>query len=834
MSESPPIPSDDDETVLSTLPVSSATGGRVPSSIERYTVTGPVTDGRGGMGVVYRARDTQLQREVALKLMTGGAVATPLERKRFLLEAGATARLSHPNIMPVYDYGDSDEGPWFVMPLVEGGSLAGRIKQGPMQPDEAVALMIPVCEGVAHAHALGILHRDLKPANIMLTSQGTPIVADFGLAKRLGDFTQLTATGTVMGTPSYMPPEQALGLPVNELADVFSLGAILYALVTGRPPAQAETPVETLRQVIEEIPPRPSTLAPGVDGPLNLIILTCLEKAAEHRYLSAAALAEDLRRWQRHEAISAKRHSHARTIWKWAQRKPAKATAAAIAILGSLAFVTMLIINQGRLRRERDDTDTFRQSSENLVATAITDYRAKVESTVGELDALQQIATSAAHHFAQLPARLRDARVEALHSRVLTLQGEILRSQGKLAESASVLDQAVKTAALADAAKRALLSAAALVVRADVALQQDDPTATNLAQQAVQAAETAIHSAPADLDAVRQAGLAVFFQGRCEYKAGQYAAASLSLATSIERAALVSASDPTNLQKSREHAWALVESGRVLKNLAAGVQRDLRSKKDTPSKHGDEKQSLIATSLQKASAQYEQARAVITPLLTRQPWNQPLRRDYCVIQDGLGDVALTGLADAESALRHYTTYLDEAKTLAAHDPQNKEWLREVAAAHRALASALTSLQRHPEATTHMDEGITLRQRLLTIDPSDGKLRRDYCNALIERGDAHLAQAKANPEHNDTARRDYETADTLAREQLTSSDAAWWETKRVGLLARRGITTRDKTVAIPLLQEAIALADKIKTLREDPIAQNSRATAKRALERMQNP
>jgi Protein kinase domain len=825
-----PLPAAEQSTELVAGGVKFADPTRAPSSIERYEITGTVADGRGGMGVVYKANDTQLHRVVALKLMMGGATSSALERKRFLVEAEACAHLTHPNVMPVYDFGESEEGPWFVMPLIEGGSLAKRLKDGPLPPQAAVALMIPVCEAVAHAHAQGILHRDLKPANIMLTSAGVPMVADLGLAKRLGDYTQLTATGTVMGTPSYMPPEQALGLPVNELADVFSLGAILYALVTGRPPAQAETPVETLRQVIEELPPRPSTLSPGVDGPLNLIILTCLEKAAEHRYSSAQALAEDLRRWQRQESIAAKRTSTLRSLWKWAKRKPAKAAAAAIAVVGSLAFVVSLLVNQVRLKHERDLTDTVRQNAESLVSTAMTDYRTTVESTVGKLDGLEQITTSVGHYFDQLPPSLVDERVLALQTKLLTLRGEVFTSQGKLTEAQAVLDRALQLAAARQGTPaQALLHAAALVARTNVALRQDDARAADFAASAVTESLAAQEADRASSEATRQLGLARFFQARCQSKSGAWQLAIGSLEQSVACAELVLKADPAHFQKRREQIWAHVELGKMIKNAAFGLKQDLRSRKPA-----EAETAALQSQLSRAADLYNKAAALLEPMLAEQPWNQPLHRDQCVIHDGLGDLALTGHDDPAGAIIHFKNYLAAATTLANHDARNTEWLREQAVAERALADALGKGKQEAEAEAHRDAGFKLREQLIAIDPTDAKLRREWLNALIERCEARMAQ-KRWPE----ALLDAETAHASAGEQARGSEPAWWNNKSVGILTRRGLILAalhpgDPSPALASFQSALKAAAALTDSKLlDAGAERFAAMARRSIERLQS-
>ena len=212
---------------------------------------------RGGMGVVYKARQVKLNRPVALKMILAGNLAGEAEVRRFYLEAEAAANLDHPGIVPIYEVGQHEGQHYFSMGFVEGQSLAHRVAEGPLPPREAAALMVQIAEAVQYAHEKGVIHRDLKPGNVLLDTQGRPKVTDFGLVKKLQSDSGLTASGQIMGTPSYMPPEQAQGRSdIGPLADVYSLGAMLFCLLTGRPPFQADNVMETLKQVLEQDPPR--------------------------------------------------------------------------------------------------------------------------------------------------------------------------------------------------------------------------------------------------------------------------------------------------------------------------------------------------------------------------------------------------------------------------------------------------------------------------------------------------------------------------------------------------------------------------------------------------
>jgi eukaryotic-like serine/threonine-protein kinase len=267
--------------------------------------------GRGGMGIVYKAWEEKLQRHVALKMILRGTQASESDLARFRGEAGAAAALSHPNIVPIYQVGEQDGQPYFVMKLVPGRTLASVVKAGPLPPRRAAEHLLAVAEAVSHAHARGVLHRDLKPSNILLDENDQPLVTDFGLAKRVEGGPSLTGTGAVLGTPSYMAPEQADSNPaaIGNRTDVYSLGAILYELLTGRPPFLAASLMETFLLVRTEEPVRPRALNPQIDPDLELICRKCLEKRPEHRYAGAAELAKDLRAYLDGEPVAARSSS---------------------------------------------------------------------------------------------------------------------------------------------------------------------------------------------------------------------------------------------------------------------------------------------------------------------------------------------------------------------------------------------------------------------------------------------------------------------------------------------------------------------------------------------
>jgi len=321
---------------------------------------------RGGMGVVYKARQVNLNRIVALKMILSGQLASDEDVKRFYAEAEAAAKLDHPNIVPIFEVGRHEGQHYFSMAFVDGESLARRVAQAPLAPREAAELMKKVAQAIAYAHVEGVIHRDLKPANILLargrervcsdrihavpphdrpdkSGHYEPRITDFGLAKRVEADSDLTATGQVLGTPGYMPPEQAGGKTdeVGPLSDVYSLGAVLYCVLTGRPPFQASNPLDTLMQVLQQEPIPVRKLNPSVPRDLETICLKCLQKDSRRRYASARELADDLDRYLNGDPIRARRVGRVeRTCrWLWKRRRYVAAVTATAAVVMVLAAV---------------------------------------------------------------------------------------------------------------------------------------------------------------------------------------------------------------------------------------------------------------------------------------------------------------------------------------------------------------------------------------------------------------------------------------------------------------------------------------------------------------
>jgi serine/threonine protein kinase/Tfp pilus assembly protein PilF len=416
--------------------------------------------GRGGMGVVYKARHLRLGRLVALKMVLAGAHAGAAGVARFKAEAEAVARLQHQNIVQIYETGEHEGRAYFSLEFLEGGSLEQRMARSPLTPRQTAELMETLAGAIDFAHQKGIVHRDLKPANILLgsvslhsseirrdqvspTSQSgdswsranVPKIADFGLAKRLDDDTGQTQSGTILGTPNYMSPEQAEGKvrEIGPATDIYSLGAIGYELLTGRPPFKASNPIDTIRQVIEQEPVPPRQLDPGVPVDLETICLKCLEKEPARRYATAAELADDLRRFLQDEPIRARPTPPWERAWKWGKRRPAVVALLGVSLVAVLALVLFIVWHnvslQGQLDQARAEERLAREREQEAVeAERLSRVEAEGQKLFkdGQLAAANRDWTNARLHLTNALATVgAEPRLEPYKGPVQTLLAEV-------------------------------------------------------------------------------------------------------------------------------------------------------------------------------------------------------------------------------------------------------------------------------------------------------------------------------------------------------------------------------------------------------------------------
>lgn len=434
----------DGETVISGVENAEAREDEAPAlQFGEYELLGEIA--RGGMGVVYKARQRRLNRTVALKMILSGSLASESDVRRFYTEAEAAAALDHSGIVSIHEIGEHQGQHFYSMAYIDGQSLHAKLKQGPLPIQQAAELIRQVAEAVHFAHVKGIIHRDIKPHNILLDQAGHPKVTDFGLAKMLDHQEGLTSTGDILGTPNYMAPEQAAGdlAAIGPQTDVYALGAVLYACLAGRPPFQAATLTETLRQVVEQDPVSPSLLNPAIPVDLATICLKCLRKEPAKRYGSAQELADDLRRFLRGESILARPTSTMEKAVKWCRRKPVLAAlwgvsaAAVLLTIGLSYYFTYRIADQqGKMaiaESERHRSDEQRIAAQALATTQ--QYYAKLMEareriTQKELnwsaESLPLLEEAAALSTpARDPADLRTAMAACLTGTNLRLAGQI-------------------------------------------------------------------------------------------------------------------------------------------------------------------------------------------------------------------------------------------------------------------------------------------------------------------------------------------------------------------------------------------------------------------------
>jgi serine/threonine-protein kinase len=413
--------------------------------IPGYEVIGEL--GRGAMGVVYKARQVKADRLVALKLMLGAEHADRTARERFDREAQAAARLQHPNIIQIFEVGELDGMPYFTLEFVAGGTLAAKVARDLLPPREAAGLVRTLARATQYAHEQQIVHRDLKPSNLLLTPQGEPKIADFGLAKKIEDAdSSRTRAGTVVGTPSYMAPEQARGEidQVGPAADTYALGAILYELLTGRPPFKGVTVLETLEQVQTTEPVAPGTLQPKVPRDLETICLKCLQKEPGKRYGSAGELADDLQRYLDGEPIRARPIGPVERLWRWARRNPRVAglTGAVAVLLVALAaggLTAAIVINESRrvISNQKEEVERQKTVAEErlglvrrAVDTFVTDVPEALKNAPFAGQAREDVLRSVNRLLTEAQGKADDAGVVGRGLvGVLRREGDLLRDR---------------------------------------------------------------------------------------------------------------------------------------------------------------------------------------------------------------------------------------------------------------------------------------------------------------------------------------------------------------------------------------------------------------------
>jgi tetratricopeptide (TPR) repeat protein len=704
----------------------------------------------GGMGVVYKARHRALGRVVALKMIRSGELALPEDVARLRLEAGAVALLDHPNIVPIYDVGEHEGQPYFTMKLVEGGSLATPHPDGGPRATRrsAARLVMTVARAVHHAHQRGILHRDLKPGNILIDRKGEPHVTDFGLATRLTPPSSsgssmmtppsLTQKGIAVGTPSYMAPEQASGPKkrITVAADVYSLGAVLYELLTGRPPFRGETPLETLVQVMELQPTPPRSLVPSLPRDLETICLKCLEKDPTRRYASAEALADDLQRLLAGEPILARATGPARRCLLWCRRSPGVALLATwlvLAVATGLVAVTVLwrqaeahAHNAERLGKLYEDA-MFRSDDEAEKAKAAQD-RAETHRREAEESFLQ------AHQIVdRFCMRLSEERLSAYQG-LQPLRKEMLEA-GLEYYKEFVAKRGDDPALKADLARAHFRVA---VLTNLIGSKRDALTSY---AEALRTYEDLLAADPPNDSYREQIAVTCIERGGILEALNDKSAAL----TTYERARdLLEA-----LDRARPGTAKLLAHLGVLYNNLGNVNRRLNR-------------------LNESRDSYEKALAVQERLIQKDPLNPNPQRELAVVYVNVA-ILDSQRGQKDDALRLYQKAREIQEKLFRDHPNDREVQHDLALTYRRIGERLVGDRQLQEGLHSLDDGHRLIQKLADANKSVTAYQWELALSHRAFGHAHKASGKK-----DDAIKSYHSAVDLLTQahRLDPSDAAY--------------------------------------------------------------
>jgi tetratricopeptide (TPR) repeat protein len=634
--------------------------------------------GRGGMGIVYSARQVSLDRPVALKMIRVGTLADEAELRRFQNEAESIARFDHSGIVPIYEVGEHDGQRYFSMKLIAGGSLADRLAAYKDDPRAAAVLLADVAEAVHHAHMRGILHRDLKPANILVNAEGQPHVTDFGLARRVEAGSDITLSGAILGTPSYMAPEQASGRRglITTATDVYGLGAILYALLTGQAPFVGDSVADTLEMVREQPPQRPRKLNTKAPRDLEVICLKCLEKDPTRRYTSAQAVADDLRSWLESRPIVARPVGVVTRTWLWCRRKPAVAAltaAVAAAVVGGTAAVIVV-----QTLANRDLTVALKRGN------AARDD-ASNQATLAQ-EAIQSFYTGISEDVI-----LRRPELEGLRKRLLGTALSFYQKLGDSLESPHWLGK--------DAGRMRSLAWSLDHVALLQALLGNRDEAIRTRRKAVEVFD----ALPGRLGALAAAEARLVL-GNLQRQAGHPDDALLSLREALARFERLN----TEGTYEAKVALALADLGRLLGDTG----------------HVDEARQAL-----------ERARAIQEELVRMAPKVKAFRNDLAATYTTLGN-QLESEKQRDEALHAYEMASRIYEDLVARNPKAPYTQAELARALNNLGLALARSGRTGEGHRTVERGLKIRAELLADWPLNIEFRSD-----LARSHFHLAMVQ---------------------------------------------------------------------------------------------
>jgi tetratricopeptide (TPR) repeat protein len=783
------------------------------------------------MGVVYRARQRSLNREVALKMIPFGALAGEEALRRFRAEAEAAAQLQHPNIVAIHEVGERGGQHFFSMELVRGDTLADRLQHGPLPAREAASLLQLVARAVHYAHQQGILHRDLKPANILLDSAGQPHVTDFGLAKRLDSDATLTLTGQVLGSPNYVAPEQAAGArgSVGPRSDVYALGAVLYHALTGRPPFQAEGIEALLDQVFNQEPVPPRLLNPIVPRDLETVCLKCLEKDPARRYSSAAGLAEDLGRWLQGEPVKARPVTRVQRAAKWARRRPAVAALSACLALLLLVIAIGSPIAALQFRKQRDLAAMNFLAARQAVETYLSRVTENPKLGTADFQSLRRGLLETAVPFLEDLARRRpqDPRLREETLWALDKLADLRFRMGDVSNAIVLQRQLILVTASDLSAShdrpRSLVTVSGYYVRLGRSLTvagQFDEAERALAE-GIDLAEQARKEAPARPEVLPALADAQLGLGLARFSAKDLAEAEHAMREGLKSVQAWVAKEPRNGEAARKLAEAYDSLGLAMKESG---------------KYAD------------AAAAYREGVALLEKLIGDGPAGVDQRKGLSYLQMNLG-VTLNRLGKFTEAEAAHRQALRLNETLAAEFPSTPAYQMDVA---RSLANLATVLQhdRPAEAEASLDQAVRRVEPVVATHPDIPSYRQTLGTLLWEVADSQTEDGKlAEAEKN--CQRAVEVLSQLVTEFPKTADHRMQLARSYNILSRIFVEEKrlpeaeralheslqqfeSLTAAFPMTLEyeaglASAFYDLADTLAQDNRAADARAMAQRALQ-----
>lgn len=736
---------------------------------------------RGGMGVVYQARQRGLDRIVAVKMILSGLFASDQAIDRFRAEATSAARLQHPGIVTVHEVGQRQGQHFFSMDFVDGTSLQEMIQQQPLPGRQAARYVMQLAEAVHFAHNRGVVHRDLKPSNVLIDTDDCPKITDFGLAKRVAGDSDLTATGQVLGTPSYMPPEQAMGqADIGPASDIYSLGATLYAMLTGRPPFRAESTAATLLQVIENEPVAPRLLNSDIDRDLESICLKCLEKEPSRRYASAAELAVDLARYQRGETVMARPIGRPAKLWRWCRRQPLLAglsAAVLVALLlgsGVSSYFALAAAERAEQAEEAlaRETDARQQLQTSLAAeqTAKRQARRAVDNYV---TTLLEETTLKDRRFQPLAKRLLGGALEHYQQFIATNRNDPA-AQRDLAEACLLVGQINDARGAVQQAVGAYQEALDVFQRR---ANEEDAPADQLQVAAIQTtlgslqaklgdseqAKRSFSAARQSLDAIRPGERAAHWQQQLlrtltavasiERRTGEVAQAFATYEQAIAIGQQLADGDTKNpayrsdlanawenlaeLQRDTDQADAalgsLDQSLQLRDEVARANVGEAKYQGELAGTLSDRSALLrMLGQLDDAETGYRRAIEIQTALVRDNPSLVQRQIFLSTTHHNLG-ILLAQRENHAEAIEHYRKALEIRERVAAESPDVNEYPYLAANTHNNLAVVLYAAGQQSEALDHYQAAAELFRQVVRDNPSISKYRLHLAAALHNLG-----------------------------------------------------------------------------------------------------